>query len=135
MLDLTKYEALKQGDKEIECDKCKATWKATQTQILNQAVKNEYNQNMMVYYFVCPKCGEIYIVSILDFKTRALLEKSQKLQRFIQRRVAKQTDVSSTKEELERVRQLLLQRQQMLKNKYGKHFYLRKEEATTANVE
>ena len=130
-MDLTSFEALKGSTKEMECDKCKATWKVAQTQILNHSVRNEYNQNMMVYYFTCPQCGEIYIVSIIDFKIQMLLEKSRKLTKLINRGNARHKDVSKEKQELDSTKQQLVQRQKMLKDKYGKHFYLRSEEVTT----
>ena len=135
MLNFTNYEKLKEGTKELECDKCKYSRRISTTQILNQSVRNENKQSMMVYYFTCPQCGEIYIISIIDFKTQMLLEKSKKLTKLINRGSTRRKDVSKEKQELESTKQQLLQRQKMLKDKYGKHFYLRKEEATTANVE
>ena len=131
MLDLTNYEKLKESAKEIECDKCKYSWRVSTMQILNQSVQNENKQSMMVYYFTCPQCGEIYIVSIIDFKTQMLLEKSKKLTKLINRGNARHKDVSKEKQELDSTKQQLVQRQKMLKDKYGKHFYLRSEEVTT----
>lgn len=131
MLDFTNYEKLKESTKELECDKCKCSWRISAMQILNQSVQNENKQSMMVYYFTCPQCGEIYIISIIDFKTQMLLEKSKKLTKLINRGSARRKDVSKEKQELESTKQQLLQRQKMLKDKYGKHFYLRKEEVTT----
>lgn len=128
MADLALYEELKKEKKYLVCDKCKHNWELEAEAIHTQAVKNENKQEMMIQFFLCPKCNKIYVISIVDSKARALMSQLRKLEKFIIRGRKSGRDVSKEVSKHDQVRQSLMLYERMLKNKYEQYFYLRTEE-------
>lgn len=123
-LKLLEYESLKEKNKQLKCDKCKHVWLLEDATIHFESVKNENGQEMLVHFFLCPKCNEIYIVDIIDTKVRMYLEKIKKLEKKISR-MQKHNEAAEEVRKRNQIKQLLLQHEKALKNKYSKYFYLR----------
>lgn len=128
-LKLFEYESLKEKNKQLECDKCKRIWLLENATIHSESVKNENGQEMLVHFFLCPKCNEIYIVDIIDVKVRMYLEKMKKLEKKISRMQKRSMNANEEVSKRNQVKQSLLQYEKALKNKYNKYFYLKTEEA------
>lgn len=124
-MDLLEYESLKEKNKQLECDKCKHVWLVEDTTIHSESVKNENGQEMLVHFFLCPKCNEIYIVDIIDVKVRMYLAKIKKLEKKISRMQKHNEVVVEEVSKRNQIKQSLLQHEKALKNKYSKYFYLR----------
>lgn len=130
------YRSIKNEKKQIECNKCGHVWLADHTKMYKSTVVNENGQEMIVQFFLCPKCYEVFVVSIIDNKVRMYIERIKKLDKRI-RRIAKSggnpnDDVTKRYQ----VSQSMMAYEKMLKNKYSKYLHLKFEEATTSsNVE
>lgn len=63
----------------IYCDKCKFEWPAKDT-VFETLMLNESDGTKM-RYFVCPECGEEYIVDITNRELRKLISMYKKMQK------------------------------------------------------
>ena len=131
-MKMFEYEVLKQKGKQLECDKCKCTWSLEDTDIHSETVRNEKGQEMLVHFFLCPECHEIYIVGIVDMKVRMYLEKVKRLNKKIERLRKHHLPCQLEADKRDHVKSSLLLYEKTLENKYNKFFYLRIEEATAS---
>lgn len=128
-ISLPQYEALKQANKQIQCDECEHIWNAVDTIIHGEAAKNESGQEMLVHFFLCPECKKIYVVDVIDNRMRSCLERVSRLEKKISRAQKRKLNVSEEVSKRNQLREQMLSYQNALKNKYGKHLNLRFEEA------
>lgn len=135
-MDTVLYENLKNKRKQLECDKCGHTWFTDDTDIYRSIVVNENGQEMIVQFFLCPKCHEVFVISIIDYKVRMYIERIKKLDKHIKRIAKSGGNPNSDVTKRNQVSQSMMAYEGMLKNKYSKYLHLRFEEATTSsNVE
>ena len=122
-MKIVEYEKQKKAPKQFICDNCQYEWYSDETKVNSAKVKNEKKQEMLVQFFLCPKCNKIYIVSIIDSKVRTYLSKLAKVEKRYQRR-----HETEDYEQYQVLRQQLMKYEDGLKAKYGKYFYLNHEE-------
>lgn len=111
-------------DKTLVCDKCSEEWKLSQTKLNSQKVKNEYKQEMIVTFFLCPKCKKIYVVNIIDDRSRALKEKMNKSLKMLKRSQEGTQEHSERYKKYNKDMNQLKEYEMFLKNKYSQHFFM-----------
>ena len=131
-MDTILYESLKKQKKQLECDKCGFVWEVDETGIYKSTVINENGQEMIVQFFLCPKCHEVFVVSIIDNKIRMYIERIKKLDKRIRRVVKSGGNPNDDITKHYQVSQSMMAYEGMLKSKYSKYLHLRFEEATTS---
>ena len=135
-MDTILYESLKKQKKQLECDKCGFVWEVDETGIYKSTVINENGQEMIVQFFLCPKCYEVFVISIIDNKIRMYIERIKKLDKRIKRIAKSGGNPNDDVTKRYQVSQSMMAYEKMLKNKYSKYLHLKFEEATTSsNVE
>lgn len=124
-MDIDKvYQVLKGKNKQLECNKCKHIWELKSTTMHSEFVKNENGQEMLIHFFLCPKCNEIYVVSIIDSKVRTYEEKISKLDKKINRMVRKGTKPIVEISKRDKLRSDMMTYESFVKNKYSKYLHL-----------
>lgn len=130
-MDLELYNFFKMKKKQLVCDRCHCSFEMEKELIKRQWVKNENKQDMLIHYFTCPYCQEIYIMAIIDGKISRCMDKINKLEKKIsclKRREKNLELLQEYESKREAIRQQMLSHERVLNNKYNKHFYLRNEE-------
>lgn len=132
-MDTALYESLKKQKKQLECDKCGFVWEVDETGIYRSTVVNENGQEMIIQFFLCPQCHEVFVVSIIDYKARMYVERIKKMDKRIHRIAKSGGNPNDDVTKRNQVVQSMMAYQKMLKNKYSKYLHLRFEEATTSS--
>lgn len=70
------------NDKVVKCDKCEYEFFLNTVEIKEENIMLN-NTNVILVYFVCPKCNEIYRISIQDARYYDLKEDLEKTKRKI----------------------------------------------------
>lgn len=74
VVDKELYEAIREQEKIMYCDDCKAEWPYHKTEIITQSAKNiQDNTVYTIKYFDCPHCARRYVISVDDENTMAML--------------------------------------------------------------
>lgn len=132
-MDTILYESLKKQKKQLECDKCGFVWMVDETGIYKSTVVNENGQEMIVQFFLCPQCHEVFVINIIDYKARTYIERIKKMDKRIHRIAKSGGNPNDDVTKRNQVAQSMMAYQKMLKNKYSKYLHLRFEEATTSS--
>ena len=132
-MDTALYESLKKQKKQLECDKCGFVWEVDETGIYRSTVVNENGQEMIVQFFLCPQCHEVFVVRIIDYKARMYVERIKKMDKRIHRIAKSGGNPNDDVTKRNQVVQSMMAYQKVLKNKYSKYLHLRFEEATTSS--
>lgn len=109
----------------IECNKCKHEFSLDDVKLKTETVKNENNQEMLVTYFLCPKCKTIYVANIIDDKYRRLSMKLNKSLKILKRHQDGQPgDSEGYRNDFIKKKNDLMRYEQKLKDKYIKYLFL-----------
>ena len=121
---------------EIKCDKCDNEFVP---KIMSQNVLNENKKDMLITFFVCDKCKEVYVVSVSDVRYRALIDSVNKslkiLKRFIKSNPGDSEGIMKRDNDYKNNKRKAIEYQNRLKNKYAKYLFLRTVTTTDKKVD
>lgn len=121
---------------EIKCNKCGNEFVP---KIMSQNILNENNKDMLITFFVCDKCKEVYVVSVSDVRYRALIDSVNKslkiLKRFIKSNPGDSEGIMKRDNDYKNNKRKAIEYQNRLKNKYAKYLFLRTVTTTDKKVD